>query len=91
MVACTLLGPEGSTPQGRGRSWKALIAVSAGRFLGLLALDGCGRRAGECRPYVENYTVDASIFDSTSPHLSGAGMSGHDDIEVASGLLGVTD
>jgi hypothetical protein len=21
---------------------------------------------GECRPYVENYTVDASIFDSTS-------------------------
>jgi hypothetical protein len=75
MVACTLLGPEGSTPLGRGRSCKASTVVLVGRFLGLLALSGCGRWAGECRPYVENYTVDASIFDSTSQHF-GAGSVG---------------
>ena len=54
-AACTLLGPEGSEP--------ALVAGPPSDFLPSVTVVA-GR--GECRPYVENYTVDASIFDSTS-------------------------
>lgn len=51
--ACTLLGPEGS-------GW-----LSSGGWVGsldLFLMPGC---VGEgYRPYFENYTVDASIFDT---------------------------
>lgn len=53
MGACTLLGPEGP---------------DAGMFpflLGLILVAGCGWLRGGCRPYFENYTVDASIFEPT--------------------------
>ena len=57
MVACTLLGPEGSTPVG---GMEVLVAGSVSRTSSALGWSG---QRGECRPYVENYTVDASIFD----------------------------
>ena len=54
--ACTLLGPEGSDtgsgPPGSGIGFSDSCRTS-GRH-------ACG--SGEYRPYVENYTVDASIF-----------------------------
>ena len=56
---CTLLGPEG--PGADRASRKA----GGGWWLflwGLLWCHGCGMRRGY-RPYFENYTVDASIFD----------------------------
>jgi hypothetical protein len=59
MVVCTLLGPEGSERSGRERfGWPGFSDF-------LLSHASCVWW-GECRPYVENYTVDASIFDSSS-------------------------
>lgn len=58
---CTLLGPEGPGADCSGFSdllW--LVAVSLWAFSWLHRLVGCG---GGYRPYFENYTVDASIFD----------------------------
>ena len=40
-----------------------LFGVCSGGFLGLLAEPDSCLGMGECRPYVENYTVDASIFE----------------------------
>jgi hypothetical protein len=51
-ATCTLLGPEGSAPGLLGSLPRTSVNPR-----------GVGDR--ECRPYVENYTVDASIFDST--------------------------
>ena len=55
----TLLGPEGSgftsgDPRA-GYGWLGLLSVTSSSVLELVA----GEREG--RPYVENYTVDASI------------------------------
>jgi len=56
VVACTLLGPEGPG---------FLPCVGGGWFfLGLLFRGGCCG-VGGFRLLVENYTVDASILDST--------------------------
>ena len=62
-VACTLLGPEGSALAARrGLVPRTSVrAAEAGRL--------------ECRPYVENYTVDASIFESREESSFGAGSS----------------
>jgi hypothetical protein len=51
---CTLLGPEGSAPMPL-RVSGSVPRTSAEPVTGMR----------ECRPYVENYTVDASIFDSS--------------------------
>jgi len=52
-VMCTLLGPEGSASAER--------RVPPSDFGSIDLIDRL-----EYRPYVENYTVDASIFDSSS-------------------------
>jgi hypothetical protein len=52
-ATCTLLGPEGSA-----------TAARRGPPSDFGSIDLIDRP--ECRPYVENYTVDASIFDSPS-------------------------
>ena len=64
VVSGTLLGPEGSDVM----SWvfqcgPLLLVVPSCLFL-LWCRGGCGwrRRVVGFRPYVENYTVDASIF-----------------------------
>ena len=65
-VTCTLLGPEGpglaafSQEGGVGTDLWALSSSSLS-----------GRRAGY-RPYFENYTVDASIFDSRDEQAFGS-------------------
>ena len=51
-VSCTLLGPEGP---GRKLCFRTDLLDSVCRR------DFC---AAECRPYLENYTVDASILDT---------------------------
>jgi hypothetical protein len=61
---CTLLGPEGS-----GRPCDVVVPVSSDFLLNRICSG-----MGECRPYVENYTVDASIFDSTSQYSCTAGV-----------------
>ena len=53
---CTLLGPEGP---------EAGTVVSATELSGPFLHAGCGRLRGGYRPYFENYTVDASIFEMT--------------------------
>ena len=57
--ACTLLGPEG--PGADRVSLRAgwLVAVPRGPFPGVTVV----ARGEGYRPYFENYTVDASIFD----------------------------
>ena len=55
--ACTLLGPEGPDVACSSFGW-GVVADSLG-FLGCRLL----LVVGECRPYFENYTVDASIFE----------------------------
>ena len=52
--ACTLLGPEGP---------EAGTVVSVTELSGPFLHAGCGRLRGGYRPYFENYTVDASIFE----------------------------
>lgn len=53
--ACTLLGPEG--PDAAFERWTNLWALPSCRLVWLR--DGY-------RPYFENYTVDASIFETIS-------------------------
>ena len=57
----TLLGPEGS---GESSFLKAGIRSGPPPSRTIMCLWACGRREVWCggRPYVENYTVDASIF-----------------------------
>ena len=55
--ACTLLGPEGPG-FGLWDFWAHPVAGLAGGW-------------GGCRPYFENYTVDASILKKTLCMLSG--------------------
>jgi hypothetical protein len=50
--ACPLLGPEGPGFMPSGSSWAHPVAGFAGGW-------------GGCRPYFENYTVDASILKKT--------------------------
>jgi hypothetical protein len=56
--ACTLLGPEG--PDAASTGWWGWVFFPLG-----LLVAGFGWCAGGCRPYFENYTVDASIFKMT--------------------------
>ena len=49
---CTLLGPEGPG-----------AAKAAAEPLDLFLFAGAAGRRGRYRPYFENYTVDASIFE----------------------------
>ena len=55
---CTLLGPEGPGADGESSGF-LLVAVPLGPFPGVTVV----ARGGGYRPYFENYTVDASIFD----------------------------
>jgi hypothetical protein len=77
--ACTLLGPEGPErhePSGGGGLYP----------LDLVLFGFCLPGGGGYRPYFENYTVDASILDSSHvfgwghnkicPPFSGVGRSG---------------
>ena len=59
-VTCTLLGPEGSASGMRAEARGLGVEPSDSR-----SLTGVAGGGGEYRPYVENYTVDASIFDSS--------------------------
>jgi len=52
-ATCTLLGPEGSAPGDRSFPQDFTATGTP--------------EAGEYRPYFENYTVDASIFDPSAP------------------------
>ena len=75
LVFCTLLGPEGP-----GRREYFLMLVSIGPLdhwpSGLrssdLVVGWVNPFGGRYRPYFENYTVDASILDSTerSDHIN---------------------
>ena len=63
----TLLGPEGSGDMGLWprRRWSSGVWVCAGWFLlvvGPADSSGCPGLGVGCRLYVENFTVDASIF-----------------------------
>ncbi len=54
---CTLLGPEGPDVLDR--------KVGPDEPLDLFLFAGAAGRRGGYRPYFENYTVDASIFEMT--------------------------
>jgi hypothetical protein len=55
---CTLLGPEGPD-----------AAKAAAEPLDLFLFAGVAGSGGGYRPYFENYTVDASIFEMTFVNL----------------------
>ena len=61
----TLLGPEGPN---------VLLLREWGRGFFRTATCWLGVSGWWCRPYVENYTVDASIFDRVMVLLSGGGV-----------------
>lgn len=63
---CTLLGPEGPGFL-RSREWwwgLGRTGPSSGQGEPTVVVGECW-----CRSYVENYTVDASIFDSRHPWI----------------------
>jgi hypothetical protein len=62
VVSGTLLGPEGSDA-GSAFLWASLLSCTGGLPFLLGWFFGGGLVVG-CRPYFENYTVDASIFVS---------------------------
>ena len=63
LVFCTLLGPEGpGSFAGRVAPKGADRGLGAHGPLDLVVSDEV--RCTRCRPYFENYTVDASILDS---------------------------
>ena len=79
---CTLLGPEGPgtanvagggaygpTLPGGGRRGAGFSDFRAATLM---------RQGKECRPYVENYTVDASILETPTRQMVG----GSEDLEI---------
>ena len=64
---CTLLGPEGpgtANVAGSGAYGPKLPAGGGGELVSRTSELSASSQGRECRPYVENYTVDASILET---------------------------